>query len=191
MEERPHSLPGDGSSSSRWAGFSPGSCWRYTQVGAAAPMSTTATAENIKGEFFSKPWQFAKFRQFQGQCKIHPWQNWTWPAFQFVCQASKFLTTETISLFPFFHSQKLKRKTLRLKFYKQNKAFHSQKLVKKVQPSQSKFGKVKRKWKQRPAAGKETSRDVNYGQSYWCLLYKRNPSNFPRFSLSFASCFFF
>lgn len=40
-----------------------------------------------------------------------------------------------------------------LKFYEQNKVFNPQELVRKVQPSQSKFGKVKRKLKQRPTKG--------------------------------------
>lgn len=38
--------------------------WRYTQMGAAASISTTATAENMQGEIFSKPWESAEFRQF-------------------------------------------------------------------------------------------------------------------------------
>lgn len=131
----------------------PRQLWRrHTQMGAAASVSSTATAENMKGEAFSKPWEFARFRQFLSgtvQCSSF---NRTGPDRLFsLCAKHQSSLPLKISPSPLSFLLRSWEKTLMLKFYKQNKAFHPQKLVRKVQPPQSKSGKVKRKRKQRPA----------------------------------------
>lgn len=65
-----------------------------------------------------------------------------------------FPSTGKISpLLPFLSFSETAKKKLMLKFYKQKQTFWPQQLVRKVQLSRSKSGKVKRKLKERPSIG--------------------------------------